>query len=229
MTETNTVKMGRRLQQIMQMIDKRYTHIWDCCCDHGLLGFNLLEAQQAEMIHFVDVVPQLLSNIKNTLQKHDQGDKSNWQVHCIDAGCLPIRAFSKAPQTDKHLIIIAGVGGDLTIKLLQALQCFSDYNIEYILCPVHHIYKVRQFLIEQQLRLINERLVFENKRGYEIIHVSAGGAKAISKIGAMWDLKEAAHREYLDKTISHYQRIAKNPNIDVADIINQYRVISRQG
>ena len=220
-----TVKIGRRLQQIEKMICRQYTHIWDCCCDHGLLGFSLLNAQSAQTIHFVDIVPELLKQIEHTLQKHWQGDKQGWQVHSIDAGKLPFKQFSSNPKRDKHLIIIAGIGGDLMIELLQSqLRLSADYHVEYILCPVHHNYKVRQFLMKNHFALLDEALVFENKRGYEILHVSRDAAQPLSAVGSiMWDFSNPLHHDYLQKTIAHYQRIAKNPNMDVANIINHYQ------
>lgn len=217
--------MGHRLQQIQKMISRQYTHIFDCCCDHGLLGFSLLNEQIAQTVHFVDIVPELLKQIEHTLQKHWQGDKQSWQVHCIDAGELPIRQFSSNPQTDNHLIVIAGVGGELMVELLQSLQPLTaEYHIEYLLCPVHHNYKVRQFLIKNHFALLDESLVFENKRGYEILHVSIDAAEPLSPVGSiMWDFSNPSHLDYLQRTIAHYQRIAKSPSMDVAGIINQYQ------
>lgn len=220
-----TVKIGRRLQEIEAMISSQYTHIWDCCCDHGLLGFSLLNAQAAQTIHFVDIVPELLNQIRETLYKYWKGDDAGWQVHCIDAGKLPLKQFSSQPKTDKHLIIIAGIGGDLLIELLHSLQPLcGSYHIEFILCPVHHNYKVRQFLMANHFALHNETLAFENKRGYEILHVSRQASEPLSAVGSkMWDLSNPSHRQYLNKTIAHYQRIAKNPNIDVMTIIKDYQ------
>lgn len=219
------LKTGLRLQQIQQMLTRRYDHIWDCCCDHGLLGFNLLDAKMAEHVHFVDIVPELLSEIRQTLEKHWQGPQNAWHVHCIDVAQLPIKDFSLADQGDRHLIIIAGIGGELVIELLRSLLTLcSDYHLEFILCPVHHNYKVRQFLIAHNFALIDERLVFENKRGYEILHVSREIGSLLSPVGEqMWDLNDFEHARYLQKTIEHYQRIAKNPHQDVTNIINHYQ------
>ncbi|MFT6987298.1 MAG: tRNA (adenine22-N1)-methyltransferase [Psychromonas sp.] len=219
------MKTGLRLQKIEQIITRRYDHIWDCCCDHGLLGFNLLKAQAAQTVHFIDIVPALLTQIENTLQNHWQGDRQAWQVHCIDAGVLPITACSTQPETDTHLIIIAGIGGELLIELMQSLLLLSEnHPIEFILCPVHHNYKVRQFLINNKLGLLNEALVFENGRGYEIVHVSCNSGQPLSAVGSiMWDFSDPLHRNYLHKTIGHYQRIAKNPNADVTSILKQYQ------
>ena len=219
------LKTGLRLQQIQKMLTKHYDHIWDCCCDHGLLGFNLLNAQMAQHVHFVDIVPELLTEIRHTLEKHWQGPQHAWHVHCIDVAKLPIKDFSIADKTDRHLIIIAGIGGELLIELLQSLLPFcANYHLEFILCPVHHNYKLRQFLIAHDFGLIDERLVFENKRGYEILHVSREIARPLSLVGdKMWDFSDLQHASHLQKTLGHYQRIAKNPHLDVTDIINHYQ------
>ena len=51
------------------MVKDDYYHIWDCCCDHGFLGASLLSNQKAKNIHFVDIVPELMSDIENKLQQ----------------------------------------------------------------------------------------------------------------------------------------------------------------
>ncbi|HSC68256.1 MAG TPA: SAM-dependent methyltransferase, partial [Cellvibrio sp.] len=60
--ETN-LKLGKRLQQIELMVTANYDHIWDCCCDHGLLGAALLARKAAPHIHFVDIVPELMRKL----------------------------------------------------------------------------------------------------------------------------------------------------------------------
>jgi len=221
------IKMSRRLQQIDAMICQSYQHIWDCCCDHGFLGLTLLQRQAADTIHFVDIVPKLLKQIESDLQTHygQAQNTSRWDVHCADVTNLPLAKASKNPESDKHLIVIAGVGGELTIELMTAiLSRFSTYPLEFILCPVHHNYKVREFLISKQLGLIAESLIIENKRGYEILHVALNASDPVSRVGSkMWDFSQQAHLDHLQKSIQHYQRIAKNPLQDVQAIINQYQ------
>lgn len=221
------IKMSRRLQQIDTMIGQPYQHIWDCCCDHGFLGLALLKRQAAGTIHFVDIVPALLRQIESDLKSHygQAQNRCRWEVHCANVTNLPLAQVSENPESDQHLIIIAGVGGELTIKLITAiLSQFSNYSLEFILCPVHHNYKVREFLISRELGLIAESLIIENKRGYEILHVALNAAEPISRVGSkMWDFSQKEHIDYVQKSIKHYQRIAQNPLQDVDAIINQYQ------
>lgn len=212
------MKLSSRLDTIKNKVTKHYDHIWDCCCDHGQLGTALLASQPKSVIHFVDVVDELMVELESQLQKHASNVSSQWQVHCMDVAQLPI------VPNKKNLIIIAGVGGDLLIELMRSIQSRnSDIELEFILCPVLHNYMVRCELIEMGFGLISETLVKENKRFYEVIHVSNQAAISLTNIGSeMWDLSDSDHQEYLNKTISHYQRMEANPKC-VRRVSEQYQ------
>ena len=66
-------KLSKRLQAINNMIDTHYQNIWDCCCDHGLLGLTLLNRKTADIIHFVDIVPSLTTRLESLLEKYFGG------------------------------------------------------------------------------------------------------------------------------------------------------------
>lgn len=245
------MRTGIRLTKIDKMITQPYQEIWDCCCDHGLLGLALLKRQAADIVHFVDVVEPLMVKLENTLQQFfsDEDYQNHWQVHCLDVAQLPLTA------EPKKLIILAGVGGELLIELMTAIinhyksvkslvqgnNNAEEHELEFILCPVHHHYKVRQVLIKLNAQLIDECLVTENKRFYEIIHVSIpivrygdqantkNNVKAVSAVGSlMWDLNQTMHQQYLAKTIKHYQRMLNNPEMDVTEIIAAYQNLADQ-
>ncbi len=191
------------------MIGSRYDHIWDCCCDHGLLGAALLTRKAAHNIHFVDVVPSLMLEVEQKLQRFYpkttiDSNHSQWHVHCLDVAKLPL-----ADKAQCQLIIIAGVGGELTIELVQQIIAnHPEHTLEFILCPVHHIYKVRMAMQQLGLGLVDEHLMQENKRFYEILHLSTASQVPLSPVGSrMWDLSRELDRVYLQQSLKHYQRI----------------------
>lgn len=198
------MKISQRLQQINRMVGPGYDHIWDCCCDHGLLGMLLLQRNAAPKVHFVDCVAPLMQQlslelarffpqqpISNTQNAIEQTNnlQSEWQVHCLDVAALPLAQYGKQA---KHLVIIAGVGGELLVELVRSIvanqQSQSDAHsgndssnhdlsqgaclLEFILCPVHHNYHVRSALAELGLKLKDEYLLEENQRFYEILHLT---------------------------------------------------------
>ena len=77
------MKISQRLNLIESMVNNRYEHIWDCCCDHGLLGAKLLDNDRASVVHFVDVVPDLMREVSNKLERFYPAanrKEQRWQV-----------------------------------------------------------------------------------------------------------------------------------------------------
>ncbi|MPW29399.1 SAM-dependent methyltransferase [Agarivorans sp. B2Z047] len=201
------MKTSKRLTAINQHVIKHYQDIWDCCCDHGLLGAELVKRNSASCVHFVDCVPQICQQLERQLQQHLAYSSSSltspWQVHCQDVAQL------KLSKNGSQLVIIAGVGGELCIQLLKGiLEHNHAVDFELIICPVHYQYELRQFLQSNGFGLIDEQLIEENRRYYEILHLSTTANSPISHVGdAMWDLSKPEHRAYLNKTIAHYCRM----------------------
>ncbi|MGF1692530.1 tRNA (adenine(22)-N(1))-methyltransferase [Photobacterium kagoshimensis] len=227
------MKLSKRLRKIEQMVTSDYSHIWDCCCDHGFLGAALLSRQAANNIHFVDIVPDLMSELASKLQRFYSDSASNWYTHCLDVAELPLQQHE-----GKQLIIIAGVGGDLMIQFIEALHrkhalASNNSNIDFLLCPVHHQFALRQKLIELNFSLKDEALVEDNQRFYETILVSSKPDESapISFVGdKIWqsdsDKQANINQKYLIKTLNHYQRIQQGNTTDVSHIIDAYRAIT---
>ncbi|WP_299569440.1 tRNA (adenine(22)-N(1))-methyltransferase TrmK [uncultured Shewanella sp.] len=242
------MKLSKRLQQIDNMVMHGYDHIWDCCCDHGFLGGSLLARQAAPNIHFVDIVAELMNELEQKLIKLDLSSElnpavtSNWFTHCMDVAKLPLDKYC-----GKHLVIIAGVGGDLMIDFINSIQkLHANLKIDFLLCPVHHQYSLRQNLISLDFSLKQECLVEDNKRFYEILLVANDSkpacttdslnpkqhktSHAISAVGEqIWfnniEDKQSISRRYLNKTLSHYQRIQIGRKQEVQHIIDAYNAI----
>lgn len=220
------LKLSTRLMQINNMVDSRYTHIWDCCCDHGFLGSALVARKAANKVHFVDIVPQLITSLDAKL--NDLYSSTTWETHCIDVTSLPLNNYE-----GKHLIIIAGIGGDLMIKLIKALyQKHSDLSLDFLLCPVHHQYALRETLINLKFGMIQEALIEDNRRFYEIILVSTreNENQKISVIGDnLWLCKSPNQtdlvKRYLNKTLTHYRRMHQGGRHNVQHIINAYSTL----
>ncbi|MEN0037922.1 MAG: tRNA (adenine(22)-N(1))-methyltransferase TrmK [Cellvibrio sp.] len=225
------MKLGKRLKHIDSMVTATYDHIWDCCCDHGLLGAALLARQAAPKIHFVDIVPELMHELKNKLahfypENIEPTSSTQWQAHCMDVSALPLQKY-----TGKHLVIIAGVGGDLMTELVKTIyQKNTAVDIDFLLCPVHHQFTLRQQLIELNFSLKSECLIAENHRFYEILLVSTDRSNfhtPVNEVGSLiWksDAPEQAKiaSDYLKKTLDHYKRVQLNRKTEVQHIIDAY-------
>nr|WP_272909775.1 tRNA (adenine(22)-N(1))-methyltransferase TrmK [Vibrio floridensis] len=220
-----SVKLSRRIQALLDMVKDDYHHIWDCCCDHGYLGLALMEKYPQRTVHFVDIVPELIDNVSLSVQQMARTNHSNGVTHCIDVASLPLEQYP-----GKHLIIIAGVGGDLTLELVMQLRAkHPNQPLDFLLCPVHHLYMLRQALREMDFRLLSETLIEENRRFYELLHISNSEdfPQLVSPVGQqLWqNADKATAIRYQKKTVAHYQRIKIGQGEAIEKIIEHYQQI----
>ncbi len=210
------------------MVTSDYIHIWDCCCDHGFLGASLLSRQAAKNIHFVDIIPELMAKIENKLQQFYSNSPSAWKTHCLDVAELPLKQYE-----GKHLVIIAGIGGDLMIQFINDIhQNHPNLNVNFLLCPVHHQFALRQKLIDLNFSLKHEILIEDNQRFYEVILVSslADENTKVNPVGdKIWQSVTAKQADivekYLDKTLNHYHRIQQGNTSNIDHIISAYHTV----
>ena len=215
------MKISKRLQAIDSLVTKNYQHIWDCCCDHGQLGMTLLKRGAAEQQHFVDRVPSIMAQLRRTLEQQ-LPVQQQWRVHTLDVFELPL---DEVAIEQSQLIIIAGVGGEQTLCMVEHLLAkFPGHNLEFLLCPLRHQYKLRAALQKLPLALHNEILIKENKWYYEIIHLrkshddcTESGSPIQARGSLMWHNATALQHNYLLQTIGHYQRMLKNTKVSIAE------------
>ncbi|CCQ12548.1 hypothetical protein PALB_34870 [Pseudoalteromonas luteoviolacea B = ATCC 29581] len=200
------MKLSQRLQTLADLVPRGvYAHIWDCCCDHGFLASVLIATKRAPNVHFIDIVPELIEKI--TLRQSMTNSAVNWTAQACDITRLRL-SDSNASQ----LIIIAGVGGELTAQFIDAIVVNNpSKDIDFLLCPVRDVYRTRQALINYEFGLLDEQLVTENKRTYEIIYASRQHAiQALSLIGEqLWQPQNSIQLNYLARLIKHLQNAAQ--------------------
>lgn len=212
------------------MVGTDYTHIWDCCCDHGYLGMALLTDQHADCIHFVDVVPELIDTLNTRLQQHFP--TAAWQTHCLDVAQLPLQQYP-----GRHLVIIAGVGGELMTHFVDQIHRRHPHaEIDFLLCPVHHTFTLREQLIQHGFKRIREVLVQDKQHHYEVLLVAGPsnahpGLPSVSAAGDhIWHTDNPAQariaEQYLQRTLNHYLRIQEGAQKDVQHIIDAYCAIT---
>lgn len=232
------MKLGKRLTQLVLQINRHYDHIWDCCCDHGLLGAALLKRCPNSVVHFVDIVPALIEKVTLDLTRYFPATAAlpRWRTHCMDVRDLPLDSHSGS-----HLLIIAGVGGDLMSEFIAELvERYPHRSFDFLLCPVHHGYTLREQLMTLGARLQQEQLVEENRRIYELlnvqIHPPAVRGKEpklppLSLVGeSIWqvdnDEQKMIAQRYLTQLQQHYQRKAQGGDVSAQKCWQAYQPIN---
>lgn len=212
------MKLPRRLNSLLKMINRPYEHIWDCCCDHGYLGQVVLMDRLSTVVHFLDVVEEIVDKVEQKVAKMEI-DSSCWEMHCKDLHELVL-----PPSANAQLLIIAGVGGDLTADMVSAvLRNNPDKKIDFLLCPVRKVHKVRVKMEQLGLGLIDELIVKDAGLFYEVMYLSTESEEVIRSVGGkMWDLTQTEHCEYLHQNIKHYERMSSQPNGYAQEVLASY-------
>jgi tRNA (adenine22-N1)-methyltransferase len=193
-------RLSPRLNAIYELVDQvqrdhPYSTIWDCCCDHGYLGIKILANGLCEKMVFVDQLPHLIEQLDNKLAPFDTGRHT---LIVADAGGLRLDA------SQHHLVILAGVGGDTSVDIVKSIKSnHPTGRIDYIFCPSSSKKTLREYLAHNEFGLLEERLVCDNKRYYEILLVKGKCiGKEYSKVSlscGLWDEDNPDHQRYLKK------------------------------
>lgn len=192
--------MKSRLHEIKKMITNNYYEIWDTCCDHGKLGLELLNSTNAKKIHFVDCIPSIMESLQSKLEKLELTDSQRIELHTKQAEKIRL-------SSERSLICICGVGSLTAIEIISGiLKNNFIANHDIILCVQHKTPKLRQFLIDNGFKLLQELLCFEGKWAHEILKVSKNSGSDIDLVGtSMFDMSDERHKKYIQMQIKLYE------------------------
>ncbi|PTY38743.1 hypothetical protein BGP77_11220 [Saccharospirillum sp. MSK14-1] len=203
-------RLGKRLTALFNVIADDYDSVWDLCCDHGRLGMALLETERTPQVHFVDCIDSIMTDLAARLEHYGA---RNYQLHCCPAEHVAL------PASGKHLLVLAGVGDEVTVRIVQQLHAqTTDAHIDWLISPANNLFQVRQFL-QPILGVLDEGVIAENGRLYEWLWVRSGAPKTIANPALFWNPDDAEHRRHLGKLLKHarqQQRQAHNPQADAA-------------
>lgn len=196
--------LGPRLDAIFTLVSKAqqnvlYRNIWDCCCDHGYLGIKILSEKLCEKLIFVDQIPHIIEQLALKLAPYTGADL---ELITADAGEL---SFSSKLR---HLVILAGVGGEKTVQIVSSIEKNNPgVEIDYIFCPSTSQAALREYLVAEKFALLQESLVYENRRYYEILYVRNTcldhALPAVSLSCDLWDANDDRQQQYLSKLARH--------------------------
>lgn len=193
------MRLGKRLRALLDVVPAGYDDLWDLGCDHGRLGLALLEARRAERVHFVDRLPWLIDGVREHLAQYPS---QRWSAQALDARDLTLKT------TPCELVLLAGVGADQTLAILNALsERHADSTPEFLVAPSGPVFRLRHALSESGFRLLQENFVMERRRGYQLLRLTRAveGTQQLSLTGRFWQRGDADHYEYLEQQLGHYR------------------------
>ncbi len=198
------MKLTDRLLKIASLVDEG-KKIADIGTDHGYIPVYLLNNNKIDYAILADVNKGPLENAKKEVRHNKLDDKVDLR---LGSGLEVLN------QNEVDEVIIAGMGGILISELLEAKKSVSQTVEKLILQPMQAQNELRKYLYNNGYEILNEVLVKEDFRIYEIIVAKYTGKNTevsddiYYEIGSkLIENNDKLLNEFINKKINSYEGI----------------------
>ena len=200
------MQLSERLNTILSLVSQSKC-VADVGCDHGFVSIELINRKIAENVIAMDIRQGPLMRAQEHIMQTRLSDK-------IQTGLSDGVAALKPGEADS--LIIAGMGGNLVIHILEnGKETVKDMK-QCILQPQSEIQKVRKYLRENDFKIIEEKMVFEDGKYYPMMkavpssNISKNENKLYDRFGEyLLETKNPVLEKYLKHQLIKNEQILK--------------------
>ena len=140
------------------------SNLADVGCDHGYLIIEAKNNNLIDKVIAIDNKKAPLESAKNNIAKYLSLDAQKKVRYSLSSGMNDI-------DDDTNCIVIAGMGGLLINNIIQeGINNNKVNNTQtYVIEANRNCYEVRKFLEANFFTIVDEEIIFENEKYYEII------------------------------------------------------------
>lgn len=213
------MELSKRLFAVADMVT-RGSRVADVGCDHGYVSIFLVEHGISDHVIAMDVNQGPLEKAKKHIAR--SGLSTQIETRLSDGIC-------GLQENEADTVICAGMGGRLTIHILESGDHLLLPGMEVILQPQSELFLVRAYLREHGFEVIGEDMIFEDGKYYPMMKAvrksierdetddkgsgadsmaSERGISIFDKFGPMLlEQKHPVLLDYLEKSREKYQNI----------------------
>lgn len=158
------MKLSDRLMAIANFVP-RNSIVADIGTDHGYIPVFLIENHISKKVIASDISKGSLDKIIEFVKTLRLEDKIDTR---LGDGLEVIKPF------EVDTVIVAGMGGLLIRDILDKNKEVTDSIVNFILQPMVAAKELREYLIDNNFEIIDEDLVKEDSKYYEIIYAKKG-------------------------------------------------------
>ncbi len=151
-----------RLACAMEMLRGAKT-VADIGCDHGRLSCALVQQGDVERCIAVDISAPSLKKAEQLAARVGVADRVETR---LGDGLQPVL------PGEADAIAILGVGGTLMVRMLEAVETPLNGAKLCVLQPMRAVDDIRKWLFEQNYPILNDRVVFEGGRYYQVFSIA---------------------------------------------------------
>lgn len=161
------IRLDERLTAIAVQIRCRVAA--DIGCDHGKLGYYLLQTDRAETVIATDISA---SSLRKTEKLALENGVESRLLTRVGDGLEPLESG------EADVVVIAGMGGDLIAEIIEKAYADGKRFPSFLLSPNTHPERVRSALLSSGHNIVSDGLTECGKKYYNIILSSACGGGA---------------------------------------------------
>ena len=199
------MELSKRLQAVADLVSDGLV-VADVGTDHGYIPIYLMQTKKCSKAIAMDVNKGPLLRAEEHIISYGLSDSIETRlsdgVHALRCG-------------ECDCVVIAGMGGALTIKILEeGKEIFRNLK-EFVLQPQSELYKVREYLCENAYCIIEENMVLEDGKFYPMFKVVNGQSPAYHTVELLYgklllEQKNAVLKAFLEKEKSVKEMILAN-------------------
>ncbi|MDR2023774.1 MAG: class I SAM-dependent methyltransferase [Hungatella sp.] len=209
------MRLSKRLETIASFVPEG-SRIADIGTDHGYIPIHLVQEGKAKHAIAMDVREGPLLRAQAHIQ--EAGLQTQVEVRLSD-GLL------KLEENEADCVVIAGMGGELMIHILEAGRDLWESIPYWVLSPHSELDKVRRFLEEQEFFIERETMIKEECKYYTVMGISRetrAGNKEEREISyrygrSLLESKDPVLKEYLKKEEEQLGQIMKGLSVSSTD------------
>lgn len=154
------MRIGKRLEKVLELIDNNSDCILDIGTDHGYLAFKAITQKNAKMVVASDISLGSLKKAEELAKKYNLTGKFK---------CVLSDGFKNISKSIKaNAVIIAGMGGIETAKILKEESNLNRFNC-FILQPMQDAHILREYLFKNGFQILIDETVKDRGKYYHVI------------------------------------------------------------
>lgn len=164
------MELSKRLKAVADLVTDGY-EMADIGTDHGYIPIWLVEQKKIPSAIAMDINKGPLEKAKENIALHNL---TSYIITRLSDG------MKNLDSGEVKSVVIAGMGGNLAIKILEDVKDRELGICEWILQPQSELGKVRNYLNTSGYRIIQEDMVFDEGKFYPMMKVIRGETERYS-------------------------------------------------
>lgn len=216
------MQLSKRLQAVADLVTPGH-RVADVGCDHAYTSIYLVENKISPYVIAMDINQGPIDRAKENIKKY--GYEKEIATRKSDG-------LEKLKVGEVDTVLIAGMGGGLTVQILTQHRERMAGLKELVLSPQSEIYLVRELMQEIGFTITNENMIKEEGKYYVMMKAEASTSvidnqpyQLLNKEHAHFGrlLLESKHpilREFLEKELERCSKILESLQKETSESIN---------